>query len=171
MPRAHPMPHRNGQDMVQCRTIVGIGGAPNPSAASDGRLELPERQHRPPSRHGGRGRSDMKFGLSPLQAGGDFAETIRECEQAEAAGFDSVWLGEDHNHGTLYPTPLIGLAAIAGRTRKGRLGTAVLLLPLYHPLAGAGEGAMVALISAGRPIPGGGARDPPGEVAAFGGAI
>ena len=35
----------------------------------------------------------MKFGLSPLQAGGDFAETIRECERAEAAGFDSVWLG------------------------------------------------------------------------------
>ncbi len=65
----------------------------------------------------------MKFGLSPLQAGGDFAATIRECEQAEAAGFDSVWLGEHHNNRALYPTPLIGLAAIAGRTRKVRLGS------------------------------------------------
>src|SRR5207245_186606 len=94
----------------------------------------------------------MKFGLTPLQAGGDFAETIRECEQAEAAGFDSVWLGEHHNSRTLYPTPLVGLAAIAARTRMVRLGTAVLLLPLYHPLAVAEEAAMVDMISAGRLI-------------------
>ena len=113
----------------------------------------------------------MKFGLSPLQAGGDFAETIRECEQAEAAGFDSVWLGEHHNHGTLYPTPLIGLAAIAGRTRKVRLGTAVLLLPLYHPLAVAEEAAMVDMISAGRLILGVGAGYAPEEFAAFGVSI
>src|SRR3989454_11146280 len=158
MPRAHPMSHRNGQDMVQCRTIVGIGGAPNPSAASDGRLEWPERQHRPPSRHGGRGRSDMKFGLSPLQAGGDFADTIRECEQAEVAGFDSVWLGGHPNHGPLYPTPLIGLAALAGRTRKVRLGAAVLLLPLYPPPAVAEGGALGAMSSPGRLVLRGGGR-------------
>jgi probable F420-dependent oxidoreductase len=113
----------------------------------------------------------MKFGLSPIQAGGDFAETIRECEQAEAAGFDSVWLGEHHNNRTLYPTPLIGLAAIAGRTRKVRLGTAVLLLPLYHPLAVAEEAAMVDVISAGRLILGVGAGYAPEEFAAFGVSI
>ena len=77
----------------------------------------------------------MRVGLSPLQAGGDFKETIRECERAEAAGFDSVWLGEHHNNTLLYPTPLLGLAAIASRTRRLRLGTGVLLLPLHHPLA------------------------------------
>jgi probable F420-dependent oxidoreductase len=110
----------------------------------------------------------MKFGLSPLQAGGDFAETIRECERAEAAGFDSVWLGEHHNNRTLYPAPLIGLAAIAGRTRTVRLGTAVLLLPLYHPLAVAEEAAMVDMISGGRLILGVGAGYAPEEFAAFG---
>jgi hypothetical protein len=59
----------------------------------------------------------MKFGLRPLQAGGDFEETIRECERAEAAGFDSIWLGEHHNNGTLYPAPLLGLAANSPRER------------------------------------------------------
>ncbi len=109
----------------------------------------------------------MKLGLSPLQAGGDFAETIQECERAEAAGFDSVWLGEHHNNPLLYPAPLIGLAAIASRTRRVRLGTGVLLLPLYHPLAVAEEAAMVDVISGGRLILGVGAGYAPEEFAAF----
>src|SRR5215510_455026 len=94
----------------------------------------------------------MKIGLSPLQAGGNFDDTIQECERAEAAGFDSVWLGEHHNNPLLYPRPLLGLAAIASRTRRLRLGTGVLLLPLYHPLAVAEEAAMVDVISGGRLI-------------------
>lgn len=110
----------------------------------------------------------MKLGLSPLQAGGDFEETIRECERAEAAGFDSVWLGEHHNNPLLYPSPLIGLAAIASRTRRVRLGTGVLLVPLYHPLAVAEEAAMVDVISGGRLILGVGAGYAPEEFAAFG---
>ena len=113
----------------------------------------------------------MKLGLSPLQAGGNFEETIEECERAEAAGLDSVWLGEHHNSPTLYPTPLIGLAAIASRTRRLRLGTAVLLLPLYHPLAVAEEAAMVDVISGGRLILGVGAGYAPEEFAAFGVSI
>ena len=113
----------------------------------------------------------MQVGLSPLQAGGDFGETIRECERAEAAGFDSVWLGEHHDHTLLYPTPLIGLAAIAGRTRRLRLGTGVLLLPLHHPLAVAEEAAMVDVISGGRLILGVGAGYAPEEFAAFGVSI
>jgi len=110
----------------------------------------------------------VKFGLSPLQAGGDFEETIQECERAEAAGFDSVWLGEHHNSPVLYPTPLIGLAAIASRTRRLRLGTAVLLLPLHHPVFVAEEGAMVDMISGGRLILGVGAGYAPEELALFG---
>jgi probable F420-dependent oxidoreductase len=109
----------------------------------------------------------MKLGLSPIQAG-NFEETIQECAWAEATGFESVWLGEHHNHPLLYPTPLLGLAAIASRTRRLRLGTGVLLLPLYHPLAVAEEGAMVDVISAGRLILGVGAGYAPEEFAAFG---
>ena len=110
----------------------------------------------------------MQFGLSPLQSGGDFDATIAECERAEAAGFDSVWLGEHHNSTLLYPAPLVGLAAIAARTRRVRLGTGVLLLPLYHPVAVAEEAAMVDVISRGRLILGIGAGYAPEEFAAFG---
>lgn len=110
----------------------------------------------------------MQIGLSPLQSGNNFDATIQESERAEAMGFDSVWLGEHHNHALLYPTPLIGLAAIASRTRRVRLGTGVLLLPLYHPVAVAEEGAMVDMISGGRLILGLGAGYAPEEFAAFG---
>jgi len=110
----------------------------------------------------------MKIGLSPLQGQASFEETLRECERAEAAGFDSIWLGEHHNNPILHPAPLIGLAAIASRTRRIHLGTGVLLLPLYHPVMVAEEGAMVDMISGGRLILGIGAGYAPEEFAAFG---
>src|SRR5215470_4398634 len=109
----------------------------------------------------------MKIGMSPLQAGGNFEDTIQECARAEAAGFDSVWLGEHHNNPLLYPRPLLGLAAIASRTSRLRLGTGVLLLPLYRPLDVAEEGAIVDVISNGRLILGVGAGYAPEEFEAF----
>ena len=113
----------------------------------------------------------LKIGLSPLQGQTSFEETLRECEQAEAAGFDSIWLGEHHNHPLLYPAPLIGLAAVASRTRSIRLGTGVLLLPLHHPVMIAEEAAMVDMISGGRLILGIGAGYAPEEFGAFGYSI
>jgi probable F420-dependent oxidoreductase len=113
----------------------------------------------------------MEIGLSPLQGQASFDETLRECERADAAGFDSIWLGEHHNNPVLHPAPLIGLAAIASRTRSVRLGTGVLLLPLYHPLMVAEEGAMLDTISGGRLILGVGAGYAPEEFAAFGYSI
>lgn len=110
----------------------------------------------------------MKIGLSPLQGQASFDETLQECERAEAAGFDSIWLGEHHNNPVLYPAPLIGLTAVASRTHSIRLGTGVLLLPLYHPVMVAEEGAMVDMISGGRLILGIGAGYAPEEFAAFG---
>jgi probable F420-dependent oxidoreductase len=110
----------------------------------------------------------MKIGLSPLQGQASFDETLRECERAEAAGFDSVWLGEHHNNPILHPAPLVGLAAIASRTSRIGLGTGVLLLPLYHPMMVAEEGAMVDMISGGRLILGIGAGYAPEEFSAFG---
>jgi probable F420-dependent oxidoreductase len=109
----------------------------------------------------------MKIGLSPLQGQASFEETLRECERAEEAGFDSIWLGEHHNNPILNPAPLIGLTAIAARTRRVRLGTGVLLLPLYHPLMVAEEGAMLDMISGGRLILGVGAGYAPEEFEAF----
>src|SRR5262249_61878391 len=109
-----------------------------------------------------------KIGSSPLQGQTGFEETLRECERAEAAGFDSIWLGEHHNNPVLYPAPLIGLAAVASRTRRIRLGTGVLLLPLYHPVMVAEEGAMVDMISIGRLLLVVGAGYSPDDFSAFG---
>ena len=106
----------------------------------------------------------MKVGLSPLQGQASFEETLRECERAEAAGFDSIWLGEHHNNPVLYPAPLIGLAAVASRTHSIGLGTGVLLLPLYHPVMVAEEGAMVDMISGGPLDFGSGRRLRPGGI-------
>src|SRR6266480_2787138 len=133
--------------------------------ASNNFLRAVEEQHQASAR------CTMKIGLSPLQGQASFEETLRECERAEAAGFDSVWLGEHHNNPILHPAPLIGLAAIASRTQHILLGTGVLLLPLYHPMMVAEEGAMVDMISGGRLILGVGAGYAPEEFAAFGNSL
>jgi alkanesulfonate monooxygenase SsuD/methylene tetrahydromethanopterin reductase-like flavin-dependent oxidoreductase (luciferase family) len=50
----------------------------------------------------------------------------------------------------MYPSPLMTLAALAPATRRIGLGTNMLLLPLYHPLRVAEDGAMVDVMSGGR---------------------
>ena len=55
------------------------------------------------------------------------------AERAEAAGFDSVWIGDSLIARPRHE-PLTLLAAVAGRTRRVRLGTAVLLPALRPPV-------------------------------------
>jgi hypothetical protein len=71
---------------------------------------------------------------------------------AEALGFDAAWLAELHFNPmfSVIPAPLLLAAALAQRTTRIRLGTAVLLLPLQHPLRTAEEAAVVDLLSQGR---------------------
>jgi len=86
----------------------------------------------------------------------DGAELLRSVvEQAaygEELGFDSVWLAEHHFHsfgGILSSPPVIG-AAIAQRTAKIRIGTAVSLLPYHNPLRIAEDYATLDCLSGGR---------------------
>jgi alkanesulfonate monooxygenase SsuD/methylene tetrahydromethanopterin reductase-like flavin-dependent oxidoreductase (luciferase family) len=80
---------------------------------------------------------------------------IRMAERVEAAGLDSVWVGDSL---TAKPRlePLAALGAIATRTSRVRLGTAVLLPALRHPVLLAQTLATVDLISGGRLIIGAG---------------
>jgi alkanesulfonate monooxygenase SsuD/methylene tetrahydromethanopterin reductase-like flavin-dependent oxidoreductase (luciferase family) len=55
------------------------------------------------------------------------------AERAEAAGFHSVWIGDSLTARPRHE-PLTLLAAVAGRTRRVRLGTAVLLPALRPPV-------------------------------------
>jgi alkanesulfonate monooxygenase SsuD/methylene tetrahydromethanopterin reductase-like flavin-dependent oxidoreductase (luciferase family) len=69
--------------------------------------------------------------------------------RVEAAGLESVWVGDSL---TAKPRlePLAALAAVAARTRRVRLGTAVLLAGLRHPVLLAQTIATVDVISRGR---------------------
>jgi probable F420-dependent oxidoreductase len=55
------------------------------------------------------------------------------AERAEAAGFDSAWIGDSITARPRHE-PLTLLAAVAARTRRVRVGTAVLLPALRHPV-------------------------------------
>ena len=71
---------------------------------------------------------------------------------AESLGFDVAWLAEIHFGGafSLVSNPLMVVPAIAARTRRIRIGTAVTLLPLHHPLSCAEQAATADLLSGGR---------------------
>lgn len=71
------------------------------------------------------------------------------AEQAEQAGLDSVWVG-DSLMAKPRLEPLTVLAAVAMRTRRVRLGTAVLLAPLRQPPLLAQMATTVDILSQGR---------------------
>jgi len=103
----------------------------------------------------------MRFGIFHLPSltaadhtnGADRLHSIVEhAAYGEELGFDSVWLAEHHFHsfgGILSSPPVIG-AAIAQRTAKIRIGTAVTLLPYHNPLRIAEDYATLDCLSRGR---------------------
>ncbi len=103
----------------------------------------------------------MRYGLFYLPSSlpatpKDGAERLRtvveQVAYAETIGFQSVWLAEHHFHsfgGLFSATPIIG-SAIAQRTSKIRIGTAVILLPYHNPLRVAEDYATLDCLSQGR---------------------
>ena len=76
---------------------------------------------------------------------------LEMAQRAEAAGLDSVWVGDSL---TAKPRlePITTLAAIATRTQRVRLGTAVLLGALRHPVLLAQMVGTLDLLSGGRTV-------------------
>ncbi|MBI4255431.1 MAG: LLM class flavin-dependent oxidoreductase, partial [Candidatus Rokubacteria bacterium] len=87
----------------------------------------------------------------PRTSGQFFGELLEQAEAAEQLGFDSFWVAEHHFHeyGAI-PSPAVWLAAAAQRTRRIRLGSAVVVLPFRNPLQVAEDYAMVDVLSGGR---------------------
>ncbi|HEY3118118.1 MAG TPA: LLM class flavin-dependent oxidoreductase [Chloroflexota bacterium] len=90
-----------------------------------------------------------EFGLTEAEF---LKATLKQLARAEELGFDSLWVNEHHFHqyGGLMPSLPTMLAALSQHTSTARLGTSVVLLPLYNPLHVAEELAMVDLLSDGR---------------------
>lgn len=81
-----------------------------------------------------------------------YAETIAQIEHADTIGLDVAWLAELHFFPSfsIMPSPMLMASAIAQRTRRIRLGIAVNLLPLHHPVRNAEEAATLDILSNGR---------------------
>src|SRR5439155_1180589 len=92
---------------------------------------------------------EMRQGASQRAA---FRDVFELAERADAWGIDCVWLAEIHFTPTrsVISASLQVASAMATRTRRLRVGTAVQVLPLNHPLRIAEEVATVDHISEGR---------------------
>jgi luciferase family oxidoreductase group 1 len=80
-----------------------------------------------------------------------FARGIELAQAAETLGFRSVWLAEHHFSTYGYLSRPAQLATyIAAKTTRLRVGTAVIVVPLHHPLIVAEEIATLDLLAGGR---------------------
>jgi len=80
-----------------------------------------------------------------------YARGVEIAQAAEALGFGNVWLAEHHFSTYGYLSRPAQLATyIAAKTTRIRVGTAVIVVPLHHPLVIAEEIATLDLLSGGR---------------------
>ena len=104
----------------------------------------------------------MKIGLlltshpdpetSPYPHQSIHARVTGEVMTAEENGYDSVWIAEHHfsnNYGIL-PDPFSYLSYLAAKTSRVKLGAAVMVVPLHHPLRIVENAAFVDILSDGR---------------------
>jgi alkanesulfonate monooxygenase SsuD/methylene tetrahydromethanopterin reductase-like flavin-dependent oxidoreductase (luciferase family) len=118
----------------------------------------------------------MEFGLftefqcpAGMSEATAFDESMAQMRAAEALGFDAVWLGEIHfqKDRSVLASPLVVASAIAASTRRVKVGIAVQVLPLSHPLHLAEDVATVDHLSRGRLDFGVGRSGLPGHYTGF----
>mgnify|MGYP001209729149 CR=1 FL=1 len=101
--------------------------------------------------------SSVIFSMShdPENDGAVIDSTLKEAELAEEIGMDAVWLTEHHFDGeTAYVDPLVFGAAVAAKTRRIKIGFAVVQMAFHHPVRLAAQTALLDNLSHGRLIVG-----------------
>src|SRR6202050_3208323 len=91
--------------------------------------------------------ADLATGVSPEQRMRDLLE---EAELADQLGLDVFAVGEHHRPDFLISSPAVALAAIAAKTSRIRLSSAVTVLSSEDPVRVFQEFAELDLISGGR---------------------
>src|SRR5688500_9100496 len=98
----------------------------------------------------------MQFGIftefsspSHMSHATAFDEAMTEMTYAEELGYDAVWLAEIHfqRDRSVLASPYVIAAAIAARTQRVKIGMAVSVLPLAHPIHLAEDAATVDQLS------------------------
>src|SRR5712672_323946 len=118
----------------------------------------------------------MEFGIFNLMGAREvdktaaqvFAEVAEQTRLADQLGCQTAWFAEHHfSNYCLCASPLMMVAHCASITKKIRLGTAVIVLPLYNPARLAAEIATADALSNGRLMLGVGAGYQPYEFERF----
>src|SRR6266849_11057844 len=112
-----------------------------------------------------------QFPVIPGQSEGEaFEQAFEQVDAAERYGLDVMWLAELHVDParSVLAAPMTIASAIAARTERIKIGIAVQVLPLCHPLRIAEEAATVDQISRGRLIFGVGRSGLPRSYQAYG---
>ena len=119
----------------------------------------------------------MEFGIFNLMGAREpekpasqvFSEVAEQTRLADELGYTVAWFAEHHfSNYCLCASPLMMVAHCAAITKKIRLGTAVVVLPLYNPARLAAEIATADALSNGRLMLGIGAGYQPYEFERFG---
>jgi len=119
----------------------------------------------------------MEFGIFNLMGSREadkptaqvFGEVAEQTRLADELGYTIAWFAEHHfSNYCLCASPLMMVAHCASMTKRIRLGTAVVVLPLYNPARLAAEIATADALSNGRLMLGIGAGYQPYEFERFG---
>jgi len=106
--------------------------------------------------------AEMEFGIlftshpntdtEPYPHRGVHARVTSEILRADDLGYDTAWLAEHHfsNEYGIMPDVFVYAGYLAGLTRRIRIGTAVVTLPLANPVRVAENAAFVDILSGGR---------------------
>jgi alkanesulfonate monooxygenase SsuD/methylene tetrahydromethanopterin reductase-like flavin-dependent oxidoreductase (luciferase family) len=98
-----------------------------------------------------------------------YDNAVEQVKAAESAGFEIAWFAEHHfSNYCVCPSPLMILARLAGETKRIKLGSAVVVVPLYQPVRLISEIGMVDALTHGRLVLGIGSGYQPYEFERFG---
>jgi alkanesulfonate monooxygenase SsuD/methylene tetrahydromethanopterin reductase-like flavin-dependent oxidoreductase (luciferase family) len=98
-----------------------------------------------------------------------YDHAVDQVRAAEAAGFEIAWFAEHHfSNYCVIPSPLMMVARLAGETSRIKLGSGVVVAPLYNPVRLLSEIGMADALSHGRLVLGVGSGYQPYEFERFG---